>query len=292
MNIALKLAGRNVRIFLRDRTSVFFSFLSVMIIILLYVLFLGDTMVKSVADYVPDPQKARFFADTWIMAGVLVANAVTTTLGAMEVLVTDEDRGIYRDFMVAPLKRWQIVAGYILSAWVIGIFIGALVFVVSQGYIVMRGGEMISALNALKVLGLIVLNVLAFSSFNFLVVSFFKTNASFSTFSTLVGTLIGFVTGVYVPLGILPKFVQELTLLVPATHGASYMRQLYMAKSLEVAFKGAPSDVVAEFSRIYGVVLNFGGKPVQIPAMVIYIAATGVLFFALSVAKLILKKSK
>lgn len=69
MEVALKLAGRNIKVFLRDRTSVFFSFLSVIIIILLYVLFLGDTMVKSLQDYVPDPNVARFFADTWIMVG-------------------------------------------------------------------------------------------------------------------------------------------------------------------------------------------------------------------------------
>jgi multidrug/hemolysin transport system permease protein len=291
MEVALKLAGRNIKVFLRDRTSVFFSFLSVLIIILLYVLFLGDTMVRSLQDYVPDPNVARFFADTWIMAGVLVANAVTTTLGALEVLVNDEDRGINRDFLVAPVKRWQLVAGYILSAWVIGIFIGAFIFVISQGYIVMRGGELISAINALKVLGLIVVNVLAFSSFNFLVVSFFKSNASFSTFSTLVGTMIGFVTGVYVPIGILPNFIQSLILLVPATHGASVMRQLYMARSMELAFAGAPADVVSEFSQIYGITLHLGGKPIEIPVMLIFIFASGVLFFGLSVARLLHKKS-
>ena len=291
MEVALKLAGRNIKVFLRDRTSVFFSFLSVIIIILLYVLFLGDTMVKSLQDYVPDPNVARFFADTWIMAGVLVANAMTTTLGALEVLVNDEDRGINRDFLVAPVKRWQLVAGYILSAWAIGIFIGAFIFVISQGYIVMRGGELISAMNALKVLGLIVLNVLAFSSFNFLVVSFFKSNAAFSTFSTLVGTMIGFVTGVYVPIGILPNFIQSLILLVPATHGASVMRQLYMARSMELAFAGAPADVVSEFSQIYGITLHLSGKPIEIPMMLIYILASGVLFFVLSVVRLLHKKS-
>lgn len=291
MAVALKLAGRNIKVFMRDRTSVFFSFLSVLIIIMLYVLFLGDTMVRSLREYVPDPAVARFFADSWIMAGVLVANAVTTTLGALEVLVSDEDRGIGRDFLVAPVKRWQLVAGYILSAWVVGIMIGAFIFAISQAYIVMRGGELISVFNALKVLGLIVVNVLAFSSFNFLVVSFFKTTASFSTFSTLVGTMIGFVTGVYVPIGVLPDFLQKLILLIPPTHAASTMRQLYMAKSMDLAFNGAPAEVVAEFSRIYGITLNLGGKTIGIPAMVLYVVATGTLFFGLSVLRLIRKKS-
>ena len=291
MNVALKLAGRNIRVFLRDKTSVFFSFLSVIIIILLYVLFLGDTMVSSIKQHIADPNLARFFTDTWIMAGVLVANAVTTTLGAMEVIVNDEDKGVSRDFMVAPVKRWQIVAGYILSAWVIGIFIGALIFVISQAYIVMRGGELISFINAAKVMGLVVLNVLAFSSFNFLVVSFFKTNASFSTFSTLVGTMIGFVTGVYVPVGVLPKFIQQLMLLVPPTHGASLMRQFYMERAIDKVFAGAPPNILSEFLRIYGVTLHLNGKQIEVPVMVLVIAVSWVLFVALSVLRLMTKKS-
>lgn len=290
MDIALRLAGRNIKVFLRDRTSVFFSFLSVLIIILLYVLFLGDTTVRSLEDHIADPNLARFFADTWIMAGVLVANAVTTTLGAMEVIVTDEDRGVSRDFMVAPIKRWQLVAGYIISAWVIGIAIGIFVFVLSQVYITMRGGELISYFNALKVVGLIVLNVLAFSSINFLFISWVKTNAAFSTISTLVGTLIGFVTGVYVPIGVLPKALQSVIMLFPQTHGASAMRQLYMQRAIETGFVGTPEAIKGEFLSIYGIVLKINGGELRIPSMVLYIAASGLLFFALSVLRMMRKK--
>lgn len=291
MNVVLKIAGRNVKIFFRDRTSVFFSFLSVLIIIGLYVLFLGDTVIRSLANEISDPEKARFFADTWIMAGVLVANSITSTLGALEVLVTDEYRGIGKDFLVSPLKRWQLVLGYILSTWIVGVITGFMVFAVSQAYIVMRGGELISAANAAKVLGLVLVNVLAFSAFNFLVVSFFKTNAAFSTFSTLVGTLIGFVTGVYVPIGALPDVIQKLVLLVPATHGASIMRQLYMDASLASAFQGAPVELASEFSRIYGITLRLDGSALSIPTMIGYIAITGAAFFVLSVIRLMFKKS-
>lgn len=292
MSTVIRIAGRNVRIFFRDRTSVFFSFLSVLIIILLYVLFLGDTIVNSLKNEIADANAARFFADTWIMAGVLVANSITSTLGALEVLVNDEHRGIGKDFLVSPVRRWQLVFGYVLSTWTVGVLTGLIVFAVSQAYIVMRGGEIISAVNALKVAGLILLNVLAFSSFNFLVVSFFKTNAAFSTFSTLVGTLIGFVTGVYVPIGVLPEFLQKLIALVPATHAASVMRQLYMSASLSKAYADMPPQFSSEFSRIYGITLNYGGKSIALPVMLSYVAVTGAVFLGLSIVRLLLKKAR
>ncbi|HOA15400.1 MAG TPA: ABC transporter permease [Bacillota bacterium] len=292
MNVVLKIAGRNIRLFFRDKTSVFFSFLSVIIIIGLYVLFLGDTTIQSLANRVSDPRKAKFFADTWIMAGVLVANAITSTLGALEVLVNDEHKGIVKDFMVSPVKRWQLVLGYVLSTWVVGAATGLVMFAISQAYIVLRGGDMITLANAARAVGLILLNVLAFSSFNFLIVSFIKTNAAFSTFSTLVGTLIGFVTGVYVPIGVLPGFLQKLILMVPATHGASAMRQLYMDASIAQVGREMPPEVLAEFLRIYGVNLRLDRSILPMATMIFYIAVTGAVFFALSVVRLLFKKSR
>jgi multidrug/hemolysin transport system permease protein len=53
---------RNLLIFFRDRSSVFFSLLSVFVIIGLYVLFLGDMLVSGMKE-VPG---ARFLMDSWL----------------------------------------------------------------------------------------------------------------------------------------------------------------------------------------------------------------------------------
>ena len=48
MNVFLQLCRRNLLLFFRDKSAVFFSLLSVFIIIGLYALFLGDVVVASV----------------------------------------------------------------------------------------------------------------------------------------------------------------------------------------------------------------------------------------------------
>nr|NLJ02159.1 ABC transporter permease [Bacillota bacterium] len=72
-------AKRNLKLFFRDRASVFFSLLAVFIIIGLYVLFLGD-MVMMDLEGIPG---ARFLMDSWIMAGLMAVTSVTTTMGAL-----------------------------------------------------------------------------------------------------------------------------------------------------------------------------------------------------------------
>ena len=61
----INIAKRNIRLFFRDKTSVFFSSLSVIIIMSLYVLFLGDMM----SNWEGGVTGVRFLMDSWIVAG-------------------------------------------------------------------------------------------------------------------------------------------------------------------------------------------------------------------------------
>ena len=79
----IPLAIRNLKLYFRDRTAVFFSLLAVFIIIGLYVLFLGDTITADLTEI----KGARFLMDSWIMAGLLAVTSVPTTMGAASVVV-------------------------------------------------------------------------------------------------------------------------------------------------------------------------------------------------------------
>ena len=94
-----QLVLRNLRIFFRDRSAVFFSLLAVFIIIGLYVLFLGDMMASSLKDVAG----SRFLMDSWIMAGLLAVTSMTTTLGAFGIMVDDQSKKIIKDFYCSPV---------------------------------------------------------------------------------------------------------------------------------------------------------------------------------------------
>ncbi len=50
MGIVLDIMGRNLRLFFRDRLSVFFSLLGALIVFLLYTLFLSNLQTTSIAE--------------------------------------------------------------------------------------------------------------------------------------------------------------------------------------------------------------------------------------------------
>ena len=108
---------RNLLVFFKDKASVFFSLLSVFIIIGMYALFLGDVWTSGMKD-VPN---ARNIMDCWIVAGLIAVTSVTTTMGAFGTMVEDKSRKIIKDIRSSPMPRVNIAGGYILSAFVIGV---------------------------------------------------------------------------------------------------------------------------------------------------------------------------
>jgi len=74
----LNLAQRNLKIFFRQKSAVFFSLLGVFVIIGLYVVFLGDVWTQNFKDL---PQ-INTLMNNWIMAGIISVTAITTTMGA------------------------------------------------------------------------------------------------------------------------------------------------------------------------------------------------------------------
>lgn len=270
------LVRRNLRLYFRDKTAVFFSMLGVFIIILLYMAFLGEMMVGYTANqFQSNPEiDVRFLMDSWIMAGVISAATVTTTLGAYGTMVNDSQSKVINDFKVSPLKRSTLVLSYILSALVIGFLMSLLSFVFAEIYILIFGGEIISLLGLLKLMGIILLSVLMSSSVIFLIVIFVKSSNAFGTISTVFGSTIGFLMGVYIPIGNLPESVGIIVKYIPFSHPAVLMRQVMMAEAVDIEMMPENFAIFTGLKFEYGDTLfsAFGHILVMIFVTIVFLA--------------------
>jgi multidrug/hemolysin transport system permease protein len=288
MTVITNLISRNLKLYFRDRTSVFFSLLGVFVIIALYVLFLGNIMVKNLEIFVAEG--ARFTIDSWVMAGVLAVTTVTTTMGGYGAMVEDRSKKISRDFSAAPVKRSQLAAGYILSSFIVGMIMTMAALVIAEIYIFADGGKLLGLIPFLKVLGIMFLSVLANSSVLFFIVSFFRTSNAFATASTIVGTLIGFVAGIYIQTGALPVAVQTFIKLFPVSHVGALLRQVMMEAPMVKSFANAPIQTLDGFKKAMGVVFYLGEKQLSSLVNILIIAGAGILFYVLDILRISVKK--
>lgn len=269
---------RSIKLYFRDRASVFFSLLSVFIVIGMYVLFLGN----AYANQFEGTPGGKHMIDSWIMAGLLAITAFTTTLGGIGVIVDDKAKKISKDFYSSPISRGSIIGGYILSAFIIGCIMSLVTLALTQAYFLMTGEAMLGWIQMLKAIGILFLSSFsAVSLFTFFTM-FIKTQNAFSSFSILFGTIIGFLTGSYIPLGEMSAGVQKAVMLFPAAHTSSLLRKIMMAAPMEKIFTDVPELIVNQTRGFLGV--DFYWNSAQIPEWVslVYLVGTGLIFFLLS----------
>ena len=122
-------AKRNLKVYFRDKGSVFFSILSVLIVIGLYAFFLGDQLIKSVESFDESrTNEIKFLVNSWLIAGILSVTSISTTLGAFGVIVDDKVKKIDKDFRCSPISRSSIAGGYILNSFLIGVIMSVIAF--------------------------------------------------------------------------------------------------------------------------------------------------------------------
>lgn len=283
MKIVGSLVARNLRLYFRDRALVFYSFLSVLIIIGLYALFLGDVMVSSVEHAADTTAHARFMVDSWIMSGLVLVNAVNVPLMVLDIMVEDRATGRLRDFMASPVRRSHLVAGYLGASWIIGVLMELVTIVLAELYVTARGGELLAPDKMLEAVLVSALCVISYSSVFFFIAQFLRSPSAFSSLCTIVGTLIGFVGGIYIPIGSLPGNVQSVMKAIPVTHSVTLLREIFVSAPLADLLKGAPQSVRDGFARQFGVQLAYGGKVMPDGWLILITLFTGVIFFVLSV---------
>ena len=277
---------RNLLVFFKDKASVFFSLLSVFIIIGMYALFLGDVWTSGMTDITG----ARYLMDSWIVAGLIAVTSVTTTMGAFGTMVEDQSTKRIKDIRSAPLPRVSIAGGYILSSFIIGVIMSIVALVLCELYIVGGGGAALGGAALVKVFGLILLSTFSNTALVLFFVSFFRSNNAFSIASTIIGTVIGFMTGIYIPIGQLPEGVQWVIKLFPPSHSAMLLRQVIMDDALKTSFAGAPAESLNSFKELMGVTFKIGETQVTPMLSITILVIAGVVFLGLSMINLSRKR--
>jgi multidrug/hemolysin transport system permease protein len=260
---------------------VFFSLLAVFIIIGLYVLFLGNMWGDEAG-----VKDMDLLVDVWMFAGMMAVVSLSTTLGAFSTMVHDRDRKIYRDFYASPLGRGRITGGYILGSFIVGVIMGAVAFILIEIYVAASGGIVLDLLACVKTIGVILIGTLNGTALMGLIVSFVKSESVYAVVSTIVGTLSGFITGCYIPIGSLPEAVRVAVKIFPGTHTGLLFRQIFTEQQLAASFESLPASAAEDFSETMGITARFGDMTITPVMSVVYLAVTAAIFFLIAALNL------
>lgn len=276
---------RNIKIFLRDRGAVFFSLLSMLIVLALMLLFLGsmnsDTIVGLLETYggVRDAEADRANADhlvlVWALAGILLVNCVTVTMTVMGNLIHDEEEGKLASFYIAPVSRARITLGYILSAWIIGTGMSLVTLLLGNLLLIGKGGGLPTK-TCLMLAGMILANSFLYAAFSYLLTLFVHSSGAWNGLLTVSGTLVGFLGGIYLSMEMLPEKVSTAMKALPVLHGASMMRRVSVQEALTETFLGLPSEVMEGYSEGMGITVSVNGEILSVSMQLLFVVLLGI----------------
>ncbi|MDR0425558.1 MAG: ABC transporter permease [Clostridiales bacterium] len=289
VNSVFQLTKRNVLLFLKNRATVFFSFLAPMLILALYTLFLADTQVGAIrqemlrAGLDPDCvglDRIRAIADSWMIAGVISISTLTIGLNSMLVMISDKETKTINDFISSPIKPHKFFLAYFIAAFLLTFTLCILVLIVGLFYLTFVSGVALGAAEIFELLLILLLSCMSSVMIMACIMGFFKSNASVSGFNGIFSAIIGFVIGAYFPLGMLPAAVQTVSGTVPATHATALFRNVLM----DAAMGGADglaelTAVIPKIRELYAISLNLFGFTVNKPVMYVYLSLSILLAF-------------
>ena len=279
-----ELVKRNMRIYLRDKGAVFFSLLAMLIVILLMVLFLGDMNISAITDMLgqlphrdkeEDEKNAELLVLQWTLAGVISINAVSVTLSVLTAMIRDKNNGTLQSIYTSPVSRLSIALSYICAAWICSIIICTLTLVLSEIYCVYMGAAAFSPVQHLQLLGMICVNSFTYACIMYFLAAIVKSEGAWSGLGTIIGTLVGFLGGIYLPIGSLADGIANVLKCTPILYGTVMFRRIMTEQAGDVCFENAPAEMQNTYNEVMGVSLEAFGYDVNIAGCLAILAVCG-----------------
>ncbi|MGD6887766.1 ABC transporter permease [Staphylococcus shinii] len=290
----INLVKRNLTYNVRDRVAFALSFLSVIILLVIYKAFLSDFQLdelKKASGSSIVSQSGIDMVNFWLVAGLIVVISITTTLSGFGVMVEDKETKKIEDFKLSGISSLKLMISYYITSFILGIII--LILAILLGFSLFIGFDTLFdfSLNSwLKIIGLLLLSNLFGVTLGLFIANLLSTRSSFATMSTIIGTLVGFLAGVYISIGNLGETIGKFILILPMVHIGSLLKQVLMQDSINSYFNNIPQKYQDNYEKIYGIRLYWENSEITNSTSILVIFGWILAIFILNVVIISVKK--
>lgn len=251
MSGVFTLVKRNIKLFLRDKATVFFSFLSTLILVALYFLFIAKIYTSGMDN--PDAggiaaslteNAKNFIVYSQMMAGVLVLNSMSLATGAFSTIAKDFESGRIGSLLLTPVKTYEIILAYFATGFIVSFGINTFTWVLSYIIIGVTTGYWLASGAFLMVLLVLFVASLISCALMLLITALVKSSSAIGVVNGVSGTFFGFLCGIYMPYGNLGEGTKIIGSFLPFSHLTIWLKRVM----LDDAFSQV--GIIGEFKDI------------------------------------------
>ncbi len=235
MKNILSLIKRNCLLFIRSSQVVLSSLMSGGILIILYFLFIANLYsngFNEATGLMLTSKQINAAIYTQMIMGVLVINSISLSTGMFTFMARDLETRKTEAFLLTKAKPFQIAMSYLISAIIVSYAINFLILVISFIVIGILTGVWISFLTFLAVSGVLIIVTLAGCAIMLFITSIVRSSVAVGVISGLIGTILGFLCGIYMPYSNMGKGAMYVGSFLPITHFVIWLKQIALGDIL------------------------------------------------------------
>lgn len=291
------LIKRDIKIFYRTKGNIIFASLSVMILVVLHFLIFRNMFTDSWAEIIAqfpitvEREQLAWIVDNLMFSAVVPMGAVTISLVALGLMVADKEKNVLSDFLVSPIGRKTLLASYLISSFIVGFVILLLFIAFFEVYFLLVYGIGFTLIQFGLILQATIGSLIFANVFMLLLVTFVKSQQSLGALGTILGTLLGFLSGAYIPVGQFGETIGNIFSALPFLQMTVLTRQAFL---YELANKTPLTYEMLSggLARSFGIELWIGDRLMPIWAVILILGlVTAVLLAALVIRFSKMKKA-
>lgn len=239
------LVKRNMKLFFNDKGMFLTSLITPMILLVLYITFLGnvyrDSLLQNFSMIEISEDVINGVVSGQLVSSILAVSCVTVAFCSNFLMVQDKALGNIKDLTISPVKSNVLSLSYYFASLFSTLIICLFATVICLIYIGITGWYL-SVLDVLLIFVDVVMLVLFGTILSSIINHFLSTQGQISAVGTVVSSIYGFLCGAYMPLSSFPKGLQKVLSFLPGTYGTSLLRNHSMNGALEALENEIPAE--------------------------------------------------
>ncbi len=297
MNTLKIMIKRNVKAYFKDPGMFWTSLITPLILLLLYVTFLGnvyrDSIISSFPEgYAIDDGIVNGLVGGQLMSSLLAVCCVTVAFCSNMLMVQDKVSGAHNDMMITPVSRSTLALAYYIASALCTLIICLAATGASFVYLAI-GGWYLSFSDILLLLLDVFIAVMFGTALSSVINIFLSTQGQISAVGTVVSSCYGFLCGAYMPISSFATGLQTVLGFLPGTYATSLLRNHSLNGVLaEMQSSGIPQTVITAIKDSVDCNIYLFGANIGIGVMYAIVAGTVALLIGAFVLINVLKNKK
>ena len=247
------LVKRNIKLFFKDKGVFFTSLITPLILLLLYVTFLGnvfkDTFLQIFTGPIAiDEKLINGLVGGQLLSSLLAVCCITVAFCSNMIMVQDKVTNATSDLSMTPVNKSTLALAYYISTFINTLLVCFVAVGCCFIYVACVGWYY-----TLKDVMLILLDVFLLVTFGTAlssIINYFLTSqGQMSAVGTIVSSCYGFICGAYMPIASFPTILQKVISFFPGTYGTALIRNHAMNPVLKEIENVGISDAVTSIVR-------------------------------------------